>query len=106
MSVSSAMIFTDRTNAGSKLGKQLIFIKFNHVAALLKQNGKNENGIILALTRGATGVAVQVSKELGTPVDRVVVRGAKITFGVGKQNNNNLTSTGRYIIIWYNNHCR
>jgi predicted phosphoribosyltransferase len=56
------MIFEDRRDAGRKLGSALM----SHV--------ENENSIILALPRGGVPVAYEAARELGVPMDILLVR--------------------------------
>lgn len=56
------MIFEDRKDAGKKLGSALM----SHV--------ENENCLILALPRGGVPVAYEAARELGVPMDILLVR--------------------------------
>lgn len=55
------MLFRDRADAGKQL------------ASLLIQH-KSKNCLVLALPRGGVALGVVVAKELGAPIDLVVVR--------------------------------
>jgi putative phosphoribosyl transferase len=55
------MIFLDRTTAGHDLAQRLNYLK-------------NKDVVVLGLPRGGVPVAFEVAKEIGAPLDVIVVR--------------------------------
>jgi putative phosphoribosyl transferase len=61
------MIFNDRTDAGRKLA-----VRLRHL--------RGEHAVVLGLPRGGVPVAAEVARELGAPLDVIVVRKLGVPF--------------------------
>jgi putative phosphoribosyl transferase len=61
------MIFLDRTTAGHDLAQRLNYLK-------------NKDVVVLGLPRGGVPVAFEVAKEIGAPLDVIVVRKLGVPF--------------------------
>ena len=61
------MLFTDRVDAGRRLAERL-------------RSLPRENLVVLGLPRGGVPVAFQVARELGAPLDIIVVRKLGVPF--------------------------
>lgn len=61
------MIFRDRTTAGQDLAQRLNYLK-------------NKDVVVLGLPRGGVPVAFEVAKEIGAPLDVIVVRKLGVPF--------------------------
>jgi putative phosphoribosyl transferase len=61
------VVFADRTDAGRSLAKELAFLRGSDV-------------VVLGLPRGGVPVAFEVARELGAPLDVIVVRKLGVPF--------------------------
>ena len=61
------MLFTDRADAGQSLARELAFLRGSDV-------------VVLGLPRGGVPVAYEVARELGAPLDVIVVRKLGVPF--------------------------
>jgi putative phosphoribosyl transferase len=61
------MVFLDRTTAGRDLAQRLNYLK-------------NKDTVVLGLPRGGVPVAFEVAKEIGAPLDVIVVRKLGVPF--------------------------